>query len=154
MRALLQRTRDLESIMSNMEVEEKDFRFGHIKEMYGNEKEISIEKGGKVIKSNNKCSMALVTCKEGFKKGSISYFQIKRVVGNYFSLCLGIVEKYNTDAFTFSDIPKGAYLSHIYYQNGCITLFRARVESMKKYFKERVASGRLEKAFKVHNSRG
>ncbi len=94
-------------------------RFTNVKEQNRKEKEISIEKGGKVIKSTGKCGMALVTSREGFKKGSISYVRVKRVGGNAFWQGLGILEKYDSAAFSFSNDRK-CVLSYFYYGGGTI----------------------------------
>ncbi len=86
-------------------------RFTNVNEENGNEKYISIKNGGKVIKSTRNCNLALATCKNPFRKGSISYVYIK--MRQEFT-CLGIVESYNTDAFSFSNNSKCVF-SYFYY---------------------------------------
>ncbi len=111
------------------EKEESIAIFTNVKEQSGKEEEISIEKGGKVVRSTGKCNSALVTCKEGFKKGSIRYFQVKMLKTEYFPR-VGIVEKYDSGAFRFSNSPK-CVLSYYFYGGGSINWCKGGRHSRK-----------------------
>ncbi len=88
------------------------FRFVHFKEENGNEKEIRILKNGKEVRGSEECGNSLITCKTPFRKGTINSWKVKLVKG---ALCpyLGIVGRYNSDAFCFANNPK-CVLSYFY----------------------------------------
>ncbi len=90
-----------ESKVNEMQVEKVLFRFTHAKEENGNKKEISLSNGGKVLKSTKESGRSLITCKQGFRKGTVGYFQVKRMKGDCCPI-IGIVEKFDSDAWRFS----------------------------------------------------
>ncbi len=93
-------------------------RFTNVKEANGNEKEVSMANGGKVIISTDKCWHTLITSKHGIKKGSIGYFQVRNIKAEY-PPCVGIVERYDSDAFQFLSHPN-CVLSYSYYGRGSL----------------------------------
>ncbi len=91
-----------ESKVNEMELEKVLFRFTHAKEQNGKEKEISLPNDGKVLKSTKECGNSLITCKQGFRKGTVGYFRVKQIKGDCYP-CIGIAEKFDSDGWKFAN---------------------------------------------------
>ncbi len=119
----MQRIKALESGKGKEEGKEKEivnesmFRFTNVREMNGNEKHnISILSDGTALRASEECEYALVTCKYGFKRGTIGFFMIRCVKADSYNVpTVGIVERFNSEAFQFGD-DKSCVLGYYYHR--------------------------------------
>ncbi len=118
-KALESNNKDKTSISTTDEIETKEnsdvlVRFTHMKHEGGAKRGVSISKDGKKVTGDGNMLCSLITCKDGFRKGRIHEFSLKKVRGGFHHPLVGIVERYNTNAFKFRD-DESCVLGYYYY---------------------------------------